>query len=170
MKSSHRSILTSLLLACATPNLFAASQGELGDVSVGSMNIRFVLPKIVVIKHLQDLALDTSNPESTVIGISPMCLWSSTHSVSLTARQQGHNEFMLVSNNDELPYSVVLVQHGKEGRLEPNQPMGGISASAKVDCNDGSSNQLRIMVAEKDIQSATVGEYKATLELVAAPE
>jgi len=173
-------VVATFSMSCLTPDIAsAATQGQKGATSTGSLGIFLNVPALARISKLEDIQLGSWTGDGDLTGSSnAICIWTNSGVYSVTAQSQNvqGNDFNLRSNNGKtLPYKVQWAQLGNQTSgqaLTPNSPLTGQNTNAQsVDCSQGPSATagLFVNVNENALSIAGEGAYSDTLTLVIAP-
>jgi hypothetical protein len=151
----------------------AASQGQLGPNSNGSVNITLNLPDLVRISDLDDISINFSGPSD--IGTDDVCVFSNTGNYSITATTV-ENSYQLTAgppNTDTVTYSVEWATSSGQITGTPllyNTALTNRSTSgANPACSGGLNATLIIRVSDTDVGTAINDTYSGTLLLSVAP-
>jgi hypothetical protein len=179
----NRAIIASLAAACALlacPGASAATQGELGASSTGSIAISLSVAKRVQIGGLNDVTFAAVSPDAEARAAQSVCVWSNTatRGYSVMASGDGAGQGFALSNGAaSTPYSVAW--HSAAGQASGTQLSSGTaltgltSDAPSPDCAAGAAatSSLIVTVAVADLQQAQPeSHYAGTLNLLVSPE
>lgn len=169
-----------LIAVTAAAAAEAATQGNLGSTSTGSVSISASVPTRVRISGLNDVALTNADPSVDASNAQNVCVWSntSTRGYNITATGSGAGSaFTLASASLTVPYSVEWSASSGQSAgtaLAPGAVLTGLTSNAtNANCASGpsASASLIVRVAAADLQSMQAAtSYTGTLTLVVAPE
>ncbi|MEM7101297.1 MAG: hypothetical protein AAF541_23760 [Pseudomonadota bacterium] len=155
----------------------AATQGELGKASQGSVEISLTIQPTVRISALQDISLSSEQGMPTS-GSSPICLFASrageyTIKATGSGPEKSFNLSPTMSSNQNsdsrdtnvVPFEVELLGTQSQLVLQSGTPAAlGNQISRSLDCEN--PNTLNIEVPQ---QNSPPGIYTGTLTLVISP-
>jgi hypothetical protein len=88
----------------AAGNAFAATQGDLGPTSEGSLNITLTIDALVQISALDDIALGPYTGGGNLTGADNLCVYSNNGGYDITATGNGNGgAFELLGTTVNLP-------------------------------------------------------------------
>jgi hypothetical protein len=176
--SNWRATLSVALLAI--PNsAIAATQGNLGSTSTGSVSISATVPGRVQIGGLTDITFGTVDPTTAASQAENVCVWSNTtgRGYQITATGSGaSNAFTLTDGTNTLPYSVEWAASSGQASgtvLATGAALAGLSSTAiNPTCSAGpaASASLVVKMTAANLQAAVASAYTGTLTLVVAPQ
>ncbi|AMN46919.1 hypothetical protein ACG33_07380 [Steroidobacter denitrificans] len=182
--TSLRGLLTgvaaTVVIGCLTAgSASAATQGQRGATSTGSLGVSLTVPTLARVSKLEDIQLGSWTGAGDLTGSSnAICVWTNSGVYSITAQSQNvqGNDFNLRSNSGKLvPYKVQWAQSGNQTSgqaLNPNSPLTGQNTNAQsIDCSQGpnATAGLFVNIAENALSAAGEGAYSDTLTLVITP-
>ena len=144
----------------------AASQGNLGGTSTGSLDITLVINPMIQISQLQDIQLSTTQGEATEAS-TPLCV-SGNYDGEFQLEAQGSgrgSEFELSSGEDSIDYQVILQTEAGGVALDSMIP----SQSLPLGACETTDRTLVVGVSETETESVEPGVYNGTLTLVVSP-
>lgn len=167
-------------IGCLTPGFTsAATQGQVGTSSTGTILISVAVPKLARVSKLEDIQLGTWTGTGDLTGnANQICVWTNSGTYSVTAQSEnteGDQFNLKASDGGTLSYSVAWAQSGNQTSgqtLSPNSPLTGQSTNAtSSDCSQGPSSTagLFVQVSEDALSSVPDGSYSDTLTLVITP-
>ena len=170
-----------LLAVSATGTANAATQGNLGATSTGSVVINASVPSRVMISGLSDVSFLNQDPTVAASNAQNVCVWSNTATkgYKLTATGDGTGtSFKLKSGAlAEIPYSVQWAattgQTTGSALTSGTQVAGLTSTATKSDCSSGPAKTASLIVGitAANLQDMQAGPtYTGLLTLVVAPE
>ena len=175
--------LSVLLLAGAalSGTAQAATQGNLGATSTGSVTINANVPSQVRISGLEDVNFLNADPNVDAQNAQNVCVWSntSTRGYRVTASGSGTSSALTITNGtNAIPYSVqwddVASVTTGTGLATGVALTGQTSAATKSNCSgSGETASLIVRIASADLQDMTAGpanSYTGLLTLTVAPE
>lgn len=154
----------------------AATDGDLGSTSTGSLDISVTIPSLVRISHLDDIDLGTFDG-SGLSGGDDVCIYSNNGGYSITATSEG-GDFVLIGTDveDELAYTVrwanaagassgSTLTHGTPHTVE-----GGTFTTPS--CRGGSDLNARVLIDVEDsaLEAVSADSYSGTLTLMVEPQ
>ena len=154
-------------LICGTAH--AATQGELGNTSQGSVEITLTIKPTVRISQLQDIRISSEEGESAG-GSSPICLFaSSSGQYTIKATGSGPNQTFGLQSTDNssqsVPYQVALSGPSAKVALTPGTPTHlGDAINRSLNCEN--PNTLDVLVPQQDLPP---GVYAGSLTLLISP-
>ena len=151
---------------CLAPGLQAATQGELGASSQGSINISLTVKPMVRVSKLQDIVLSTVQG-NVAAGSSPLCVFTNgAAEYGVQAIGSGPAEaFLLTSDAGQVSYQVELIENAQRTRLHANTASDSHRAGLDPSCS-GNNAQIAITISDTEVAPAT---YTGTLTLLVTP-
>lgn len=158
----------------------AATQGNLGSTSTGSVSINASVPSRVRLSGLSDVAFTNVDPGVDASNAEDVCVWSNTatkgYRVTATGSGAG-NAFTLANASLTVPYAVEwnasAAQTSGTSLVSGTALTGLTSAATHSICSVGpsASASLIVKIASADLQTMQAAtSYTGTLTLVVAPE
>jgi hypothetical protein len=174
------SLAACLAALLASGTALAATQGNLGSTSTGTVAIGASVPNRVQISGLTDVTFANQDPATPAANAQNVCVWSntSTKGYNVTATGSGAaSAFTLANGASTVPYSVEWA--GSSGQssgtaLTTGSALTGLTSTAtSANCASGPSSSASLIVkistaSLQGMQAAT--NYTGTLTLVVAPE
>lgn len=160
----------------------AATDGQFGATSTGSLSINASVPGRVRISKLADINFLGVDPASNALSSQNVCVWSNAASRAyrITATGSGTgNAFTLDAVGAPAPVMYSVQWAGSSGQssgtaLTPGSALTGLSSTAvNADCSTGPSTSASLIVGidQSTLQSMTANlVYSGTLTLMVAPE
>ena len=188
MKSSAqatrlRRTLCSGAFACAAllgRQAIAATQGELGAASTGSIAITVSVAKQAQISGLSDVTLAGVDPASSATNAQSVCVWSNTATkgYSITASGSGQEgSFALANGLMTAPYSVAWNSSSGQSSgasLNAGAALTGLTSMAtEPSCSSGpaTTSSLIVTVGSADLQNMRAETiYSGVLSVVVSPQ
>lgn len=171
-------ILFSLLIQAGTAQ--AATQGEIGAHSIGSIGIVVSVANRTQITGLRDLSLISVDPGTPASRSESLCIWSNTptRAYSVTASGSGPADSFAVANGAATtPYSVAWANSGDQSSgtlLTSGIAYAGQNTSAEQPaCISGpaSTASLILSFASADLQAMQPEvSYTGSLNLLVTPQ
>lgn len=157
----------------------AATQGDLGAASTGTLRITVSVASRALLSGLADVALTSSETAGDLAATQTVCIWTNaaTRRYSVTATGSGSNgAFELAGQGDtpaSLPFSAQWIASSTDSTgetLVPNQPLAArLPADALAGC-PGGHGTARLALAVPGPDGATAGTYAGQLTLLVAPQ
>ncbi len=158
----------------------AATQGNLGSTSTGSVSISASVPSRVRISGLSDVALTNVDPSVDASNAQNVCVWSNTGTkgYNITATGSGTGSaFTLANASLTVPYTVEWSassgQTGGTALISGSALTGLLSTATNANCASGpsASASLIVKIAAADLQTLPAAtNFAGTLTMVVAPE
>jgi hypothetical protein len=175
MRKAAAAMAAAGLLMLAAPAQ-SATDGNLGATSSGTAGVSVVVPQMVRITGLADLAINPyAGPTSAASG--NVCVYSNTGNYQITATTV-ETAFSMIGQTDatqSITYAVEWAATSGAGTgtaLTYNTALGAQSSGgANLACANvgGTNSTLIVRVTDTDIGVATAQTYAGTLNLVVAP-
>lgn len=158
----------------------AATQGNLGTTSTGSVAISASVPNRIQLTGLSDVSFANQDPTIAAAKAQNVCIWSntSTKGYNVTATGSGTGSaFTLANGALTVPYSVewgAASGQTSGSALTSGTALTGLQSTAtNATCSSGVSSSASLVVristnSLQTMQAATA--YTGTLTLVLAPE
>lgn len=175
--------LSVLLLAGAalSGTAHAATQGNLGATSTGSVVINATVAPQVRISGLEDVSFNNPNPANNAFRAQNVCVWSNTATRNYKIEAVGNGgtsttDLSISDGTTAIPYSVEWddVSGATSGAaLASGVQVGGQNSTAtKSDCSGGGETaSLIVRIAATDLQDMqAAASYTGTLTLTVTPE
>jgi hypothetical protein len=167
-------LLPTLSVLLMTIPAMAATDGQMGSISSGSIGLSIRRTNVVVVNGLTDIALAAWGAGSTApSGFTGVCVFSSLGSFAITA-SSAHargSDFRLSNGIDSIAYSVRWRDGAGESPLSSGVPLSNLRGDASSqDCSGTVPAQLAVHVSAQELQTADKGSYADTLTIVVAPE
>lgn len=154
----------------------AASNGNVGATSQGSLVLSINIPEQIKISHISDIIFSTSDfisGESVITKAEPVCIYknsSTSQTYAVTAIGSGNGgAFYLTNGMQTLPYSIRWGDSASGGTivmLSHGHKITGINgASLNLDCQGGDNATLYVDILELDAKQVLAGTYTGTLTL-----
>lgn len=140
-------ILALGMLVCGQAQ--AATQGEMGASSTGSIAIGVQVAASIQTSRLSDVTLEQAGPAATAINAQSLCVWSNTPTrlYSITASGSGPaNSFVLANGSMSAPYAVSWSSSPDRTSaimLAPGKALAGLTAT---DCAPGQTTAASLIV------------------------
>lgn len=170
--------LTILLLASLASGTQAATDGQVGQTSQGSLRISLNVAPQVRISNLQDISLATNGLQAA-ISQNAVCIYSRTGQYQLLAQGSGHDASFKLNqtgpSNEADQWSYQL-QYDDGSGLKPlasGVPLGGLDGAdphSETCGTTGLNGQLQVSSQPSFSQRPRPGLYTGTLTLLVAPE
>jgi len=158
-----------LILIASLP-AWAATQGTLGATSTGTSDVSVTIPEQFRISNLQDVTFGTWNGGDLTNNQNTCIYHNGDGSYSITATSNT-GSFALQNGAHTLPFEVYFNNTPTSsggaslGYNNATATSGGNTASA--DCSAGGlSANIRVRIAESNLQAASPGAYNATLSFI----
>lgn len=178
-----RQMSAALVLATAAAGTAqAATDGQLGTTSTGTVDITASVAASVQISGLQDVTFNAVDPTNPVSDAQDVCVWSnaagSRYRITATGDGAG-NAFTLSGGGSLAPVSYSVEWAASAGQtagsaLAVNTAQTALtSAATHPTCNSGPANSASLVVgmSSADLQTMQAGvSYTGTLTLVVAPD
>lgn len=158
----------------------AATQGNIGSTSTGTVSISASVPARVRISGLSDVAFTNQDPTADASNAQDVCVWSNTATKGyrITATGSGaSNAFTLSNASLTVPYSVEWDDSSGQttgtAMTSGTALTGLISTATNPNCSPGPSETASLIVkmSAADLQRMQAStNYTGTLTLVVAPE
>ena len=158
----------------------AATQGNLGATSTGTVSISASVPNRVQISGLSDVSFTNQDPATAASNAQNVCVWSntSTRGYNVTASGSGAaSAFTLASGALTVPYSVEWAASTGQtsgSALTSGAALTGLTSTAtNANCASGpaKSASLIVKISTANLQTMqAAASYTGTLTLVVAPE
>lgn len=160
----------------------AATDGQFGATSTGSLAINASVPGRVRISKLADIDFLGVDPANNAVSNQNVCVWSNAASRAyrITATGSGTaNAFTLDAAGAPAPVSYSVQWAGSSGQtsgaaLTPGTALTNLSSTAvNADCTAGPATTASLIVGidQSTLQSMTANlVYSGTLTLMVAPE
>lgn len=173
------------LVAVATVMVYsapavAATDGDLGATSTGSVLITASVPNRARISKLVNIDFSSQDPATAALSSQNVCVWSNTatHAYTITATGSGSaNAFTLSNGTATVPYSV---QWASSLDQTSGTPLTAGTASSSLTsgatqqfCSSGpaGSASLIVGIGTTDLGAMTAGSsYTGTLTLLVSPQ
>ncbi len=153
---------------------FAATDGEIGSSSQGSVGLSVSIPALVRISNLEDMSFGTWDGTQSMSNDDKVCVWSSSRGYSLTGVGTGGGDFVIRDETgNEIPFSVEwAAPSGSAQQLQPGQALPDLaSPSIDTSCSDEASMALMtIGFDQQDLAASPAGDYSGVLTLTVASE
>lgn len=153
----------------------AATDGNMGATSTGSLVITARVPNLVRITGLADLDLGTWDGANPMAGSDAVCVYSTTRAYTLTAMGSGAgNAFTLTDGTNTVAYSVNWQSEGgannalTTGTTVPNLGANHNSVTCNGHASDNATVTVSVSVAA--LSAIPAGTYTGTLTLTVAPD
>jgi hypothetical protein len=180
----RRRVAAVLAMTCAVlpaVSANAATQGQLGATSTGSITINATIAGLVQITGLADLTFSGLNGGTDAQLTENVCVWSNTATKSYTIRATGNgatNAFTLASGtNAPLPYSVAWANSAAAttGTALTTGTTSGAFTSAAIlptcGANANPSAKLFVTIAATDQDTMVANApYTGVLTLLVTPQ
>lgn len=162
--------------------LLAATDGQFGATSTGSIAINASVPGRVRISKISDIDFLGVDPASNAVSSQNVCVWSNAASRAyrITATGSGSgNAFTLDAVGAPAPVSYSVQWAGSSGQssgtaLTSGAALTGLTSTAvNSDCSAGPATTASLIVGidQTTLQSMTANlVYTGTLTLMVAPE
>lgn len=173
-KNSIPPLLLTLATGLFSHVILAATQGNEGATSIGSLNLIVGVGDKVRISGLSDIS-GTFNGTNDIVGNSAACIYrNGTGNYSIRAEGSGQNgSFVIASGSTTVPYQVSF-----------NDGSGLVAMSSGVDligrtgadrfspscATNGNTASVAVTIAATDLAQVPGANYSGTLTLVVAPE
>jgi hypothetical protein len=160
----------------------AATQGNLGATSTGTVVINASVPAQVRISNLSDVNFTNANPAVDATNAQNVCVWSNNANrrYNIVASGSGASSAFTVSSGTlvPIPYSVAWKDTAAATTgtaLVKSAALGSqTSVATKSNCSDqtgSASATLFVQIASADLQDMqATAAYTGTLTLTVAPE
>ncbi len=181
-------LIATLISACAAGSAFAATDGDVGPVSTGTLEVSLNIAALVKISGLDDITLNPVRSPTTgnfldAVGHTNFCVYADTGGAegnfTITAQGSGEADAFTLSNggSDTVSYEVNFagtpVRTNTVGGepLTPNQPYvatGASASTAALQClPDGSADTSTVWVTVpgSEIDGKSIDDYTGTLTL-----
>ncbi len=173
LKSTSRVVLAGLL-AAATLNTYAATQGELGATSTGVLNISVGIGDSVRISNLQDIS-GTFDGTNDIVGSSAACVYrNGTGNYNLSATGSGTGgAFELTDGTNTVPFSVSFNDGNGAQALTTGVQLTGLSGADIMSpscANTGDNGTIEVTITAADLSAVPGATYSGALTLLVAPE
>jgi hypothetical protein len=148
----------------------AATQGTLGATSTGTSDISLTIPEQFRISNLQDVSFGTWNGGDLSSHQNTCIYHNGDGSYSITATSST-GSFALQKGSDFIPFEVYFnnaptPSGGTNLPYNSATPTTGGNTTSS-DCSTGGlSANIRVRIAEANLQAANAGAYNATLSLI----
>lgn len=173
------STLATAMLGLATPGL-AATQGNLGATSTGTVGISASVPSRARITNLSDVAFTNQDPTMAATNAQNVCVWSNTTTRAYTVTATGSgtaSAFTLSNGSATVPYSVEWASTSGQTSgtvLSTGTASASLtSAATNQTCASGPAASASLIVG---ISTANLGmmeagsSYTGTLTLLITPQ
>lgn len=156
----------------------AATDGQVGQTSQGSLRISLNVAPQVQISNLQDISLAT-NGLQVATSHSQVCIYSRTGQYQLLAQGSGQdasfrlNQTGQTSESDQWSYQVQYDDGSGPRPLASGVPLGGLAGAdphSQTCGTTGLNGQLLLSSQPSSDQRPRPGLYTGTLTLLVAPE
>ncbi len=166
--------IASTVAALFAGSAVAASQGNLGRSSNGSVDIRAHIPGLIKISNLDDIDLGTWSGSGDLVGSDENCVWSTTRGYNLTASGSGAgNAFTITDGANDIAYSVAWddTDSTDQAVTVGTALSAQVTNAVSVNCAArGDTANVAVTISEADMAAAPAGTYNGTLTLIVAPE
>lgn len=161
---------------------FAATQGNLGATSTGTVAISASVPSRVRITGLGDVAFANQDPGTDASNAQDVCVWSNTATKGYTitatgSSSAGANSFTLANGANTVAYTVQWNESAGETSgtaLASGTAAAGMnSVATNHTCASGPVDSASLVVGISSTNLSTMQSgvnYTGTLTLVVAPE
>ena len=169
------------LFALAFPfEIYAASQGDVGTTSTGTLDVDLVVPDLVRVSGLADIDLGTYSGTGDESGNDDVCVFrngAGTYSVTVTTNK---GDFRISRGAggtaaEDIDFTAYWNdEDGTTGRAELTyntalETQSGANTAA-IDCGGGVNANFSLVISESDMQTKNPNTYSATVTIVIAPE
>jgi hypothetical protein len=159
----------------------AATQGNLGGTSTGTVVINASVPQQVRISGLDDVNFINTDPNVDAANAQNVCVWSNNANrrYRVTASGSGTSGAFTIGSTGLAPIPYSVQWDDVSGAIVGNTLATGTalgaqtSAATKSNCSDlpGESASLIVRIASADLQDMQASAaYTGTLTLTVAPE
>ena len=169
------SIAFSLIAFASPPPAQAATDGNLGNVSVGTSQISIIVGDTAQATGFSDIILAPwSSGSPAPVGTSTACIYTSTggYQVTATSANAAGSQFRLAGTSGFVRY-FVRWNDGSSG-LTPvtnGTPLAGLVGDAtSPTCNGANPATVEVRITNSAISSAGFGQYSDTLTLMITPQ
>lgn len=166
-------------LVDGTPVL-AATQGNLGPTSSGSVSITASVPNRARISGLTDVTFLDQDPATAASAAQNVCVWSNTATKAYTVTATGNgtaNAFTLSNGSATVPYSVAwsasINQTSGAALTSGTASSSLVSTATSQTCGSGpaASASLIVGISTTDLGTMSAGSnYLGTLTLLITPQ
>lgn len=168
-------IIFALALAVATSeDSQAASDGDLGKTSSGSANISLVIPNLVKISKLKDVAFNVYSGDGNLSASSNFVVATNFKgSYRITATGDGPGKSFQLSNGvNKIPYYISFGKTGSSQLAEfvPGVSLSGNKSSSESIKDTRENAKYSILIKDENLKQAEVGEYSGTVTFMVAPD
>lgn len=175
--ASSRAKLFNLSALCSVFSLFAfampalaATQGTLGTSSTGTAEVSVTIPEQFRVSNLQDVSFGTWGGGDLTNNQNTCVYHNGDGSYSITATSST-GSFALQNGPDSLPFEVYFnntpTPAGGSALAYNSTTSTSGSNTTAADCSAGGlSANIRVRIAEGDLQAANPGAYNATLSFI----
>ena len=174
------SIGAALAAALPAAQASAATQGNLGSTSTGSVTITASVPSRARISGLSDVDFTNQDPGTAALDAQNVCVWSNTATKAYTITATGSgtgSAFTLAAGAATVPYGVEWA--ASTGQTSGTALAAGTasasltSAATHQTCTSGpsASASLIVRMATADLSTMDAGSnYTGTLTLLVTPQ
>lgn len=158
----------------------AASQGRLGEVSIGDIDIDLVLEDRVNITNLNSIDLGLWSGQGDLNIYDDVCIYSSTGKYQITIyNNYASNQDFSLKNQDNDYKIPIKIGWSDKAYTNNGYTMAKHNISIKnqknadreyFDCNGDNNARLIYFIPEKRIADAPGGDYKSSFSIMIAPE
>ena len=166
-----------LASAIAPAPAFAASQGNLGATSTGTVSITASVPSRARITGLADVAFTNQDPAVAASNAQNVCIWSNTATKGYTITATGDAGFTLSNGATTVPYSVQWA--ASSGQTSGTALTSGTASASLTTtavnqtCSaaPATTASLIVGISTSDLSTMAAGtSYTGTLTLVVTPQ
>ncbi len=150
----------------------AASDGSLGNNSIGESIVTIVKDNAVQISNVNDLDLGAHAAlAADAVEFDEVCVFSSTSNYNVTI-DSANGGFRLMDGTEEIPYALTWAANGgTAATVTDGAAITGLAGdNTSLDCSAGTNATFEVTVASADFNAAVPGSYSDTLTLTVAPE
>ena len=169
--------LLTLTAFAASASVFAASDGQMGEDSIGSTDISIEKPVSVQITNVGDLDFGEIPvlPENSIDErLDGVCVFSSTSFYTMTIDSASGGDFMLTGQgtNVQIPFEFLWASGstGPTGSYSPTSFSGNVGDPVSSDCFSGTNATIGARIQSADYNIAPPDLYTATVMLIVTPE
>lgn len=165
-----------LVLGAGSP-ASAASDGALGPVSIGSLDVTLTIASQVRVSGLNDIGLGSHDGSADIEGNDDLCIFSNAGSgYQITVTDDGSlpDGFAIEteSGSTQLPIEAYFSGSlGPDDRVALSKASPAAFEGAATDCEtDGGNANFSVRVTAENASAAPLGVYSGTFTLLVEPD
>jgi hypothetical protein len=155
----------------------AATDGNLGATSQGTLTISLTIDPLVQISDLDDITLPTFTGTGPVSGSDDVCVYSNNGGFDITATGSGASSAFTLAGTgtNTIPYSVAWANSSgatSGTSMSTSVPLDNQVATftGGADCGGGTNTTVLVTVGAADLNVAPTDTYAGILTLMVAPQ